>query len=115
MKINLVQTSVSHFGLEIGPTNGTNFNNMKPVTDSKTINEEMLMVANVGELEKCLLTLPEDEHLEKKLRHLHRQFGHPMEETWNKFVKRVRLGFGQTKRRKLCINPTRAVKFARCL
>ena len=77
---DLIQMSVGHYGIEINASKIT-----KDGIEVKKTNENSL-----EKLEICLINLldeGDDEKLEKQLRHLHRQFGHPSQKRWELFMK----------------------------
>ena len=100
--INLVQTSVGHYGVKINPRLEHQDGNDE---------EESLLVGSVQRLENSLVAFShDDDDLEKKLRHIHRQFGHPREENWTKFMKLCKEGMWTGKMKEIMSKIYRSCK-----
>ena len=87
--VDLIQMSVGHYGIEI---------------KQSTVGAMSLSLGNglcLSTIETCLVNMPENDDvaLEKQLRHIHRQFGHPTAEKWEMFMKLCREGVWTQKKR----------------
>ena len=86
----LIQMSIGHYGIDIKAK--SHKPNFRP-------NNEICLKT----VETCLVQLKEDDELslEKQLRQLHRQFGHPSEKKWELFMKLCRDGVWTKKKKQI--------------
>ena len=94
---NLLQTTVGHFGVRICPI-------MKKSSKvEETLVSSVEDVSSVEELERSIddISNDDEENLEKNLKHIHRQFGHPTQENWNRFVRLCKDGVWTAMKKKV--------------
>lgn len=113
---NLLQTTVGHFGVNICPVKGTNVKGERRTVT--TDYDEILVAEDVSSLEDLEQSIKDisndgEEHIEKNLKHIHRQYGHPTQENWDRFVKLCREGVWTEEKKKVMENIYKCCKICK--